>query len=142
MSDNTVYPDEVLRPRATSILNADAFAALSEIVSAAREYGRIRQEELTKRAAIEAEEHEQVSRIQAAEKILKLYFEQVFAERAQTSKAMFVRLDQAMDSGDPQMVHAVVRGIVDLAQASPLAGLDDFGKFWAELGTADNPVEL
>jgi hypothetical protein len=47
-----------------------------------------------------------------------------------------------MVSGDPQMVHAVVRGIVDLAQSSPLAGLDDFGKFWAELGSADNPVEL
>jgi hypothetical protein len=55
---------------------------------------------------------------------------------------MFVRLDQAMVSGDPQMVHAVVRGIVDLAQSSPLAGLDDFGKFWTELGTDDNPVEL
>ena len=40
------------------------------------------------------------------------------------------------------MVHAVVRGVVDLAQTSPLAGLEDFGKFWAELGTDDNPVEI
>jgi phage tail tape-measure protein len=124
------------------IPNADALAALHEIVAATREYGRIRQEETTKRAAIAAVEHIQVDRIHAAEKILRLYFERVFAERAQTSEEMFVRLDQAMDSGDPQMVHAVVRGIVDLAQASPLAGLEDFGKFWAELGTGDNPVEL
>lgn len=65
-----------------------------------------------------------------------------FAERAKTNEEMLARLDEAMDSGDPQMVHAVVRGMVDLAQASPLAGLEGFGKFWAELGTADNPVEL
>jgi hypothetical protein len=124
------------------IPNADALAALNEIVAAAREYGRIREQEQTKRAAIAAAEHVQIDRIHAAEKILRLYFDRVFAERAQTSDEMFARLDQAMDTGDPQMVHAVVRGIVDLAQASPLAGLEDFGKFWRELGTGDNPVEL
>ncbi len=141
MSDKPVRPDEVIS-KSTTIPNADALAALHEMVAAAREYGRIREEEQTKRAAIAYAEHVQVDRIHAAEKILRLYFERVFAEHAQTSEEMFVRLDRAMDSGDPQMVHAVVRGIVDLAQSSPLAGLEDFGKFWAELGTGDNPVEL
>lgn len=141
MTDKPVRPDEVISKSAT-IPNADALAALHEMVAAAREYGRIREEEQTKRAAIAAAEHVQVDRIHAAENILRLYFERVFAERAQTSDEMFARLDRAMDSGDPQMVHAVVRGIVDLAQSSPLAGLEDFGKFWAELGTGDNPVEL
>jgi hypothetical protein len=142
MFDATVHAGKVVRSKSSPIPNADAFAALNEIVAAAREYGRIRQEEQTKRAAIAAEEHAQVQRIHAAEQILRLYFDRVFAERARNSEEMFVRLDQAMDSGDPQMVHGVVRGIVDLAQSSPLAGLDDFGKFWAELGTDDNPVEL
>ena len=142
MSEVPVHRSEVVGSKLIPIPNADALAALREIVAAAREYGRIRQEEQTKRAAIAAVEHVQVDRIHAAEKILRLYFERVFAERAQTGEEMFVRLDQAMDSGDPQMVHAVVRGIVDLAQSSPLAGLEDFGKFWAELGTGDNPVEL
>ena len=142
MSDETVHVGKVVRSKSVPIPNADAFAALKEIVAAAREYGRIRQAQQTKRAAIAAAEHVQVARIHAAEKNLRPYFERVFAERAQTSGEMFVRLDQAMVSGDPQMVHAVVRGIVDLAQSSPLAGLDDFGKFWAELGTDDNPVEL
>lgn len=121
---------------------ADALAALREIVGAASEYTKLRQEEQTKRAAIAAEEHVQVDRIRAAEGVLRLYFDRVFAERRQASDAMFARLDEAMTTGDPQMVHAVVRGIVDLAESSPLAGLDDFGKFWAELGTGDKPVEL
>jgi hypothetical protein len=142
MPDATVHVGKVVQPKSVPIPIADAFAALNEIVAAAREYGRIRQAEQTKRAAIAAAEHVQVARIHAAEKNLRPYFERVFAERAQTSGEMFVRLDQAMDSGDPQLVHSVVRGIVDLAQSSPLAGLDDFGKFWAELGTGDNPVEL
>lgn len=142
MTDVPARRGEIVGSKRIAIPSADALAALHEIVAAAREYGRIRQEEQTKRAAIAAAEHVQVDRIHAAEEILRLYFERVFGERAQTSDEMFVRLDQAMDSGDPQMVHAVVRGIVDLAQSSPLAGLEDFGKFWAELGTGDNPVEL
>lgn len=142
MTDRIVPVGRSAEAKSLLALNVDAFAALKELVTAASEYGRIREEEQTKRAAIAAAEHVQIDRIQTAERILRLYFERVFAERKQTSDEMFARLDRAMDSGDPQVVHAVVRGIVDLAQNSPLAGLDDFGRFWSELGTADNPVEL
>lgn len=121
---------------------ADVFAALSDIVSAAREYTQIREVEQTKRAFIAAEEHIQIDRIHAAEEVLHQYFDRVFTERALTNKELFTRLDVAMESGDPQMVHAVVRGIVDLAQSSPLAGIEEFGKFWAELGTSSRPIEL
>ncbi|GAA3050982.1 hypothetical protein GCM10017562_12850 [Streptomyces roseofulvus] len=55
---------------------------------------------------------------------------------------MFVRLDRAMDSGDPRMVHPVVRATLELARSSPLAGLGDLGTFWAGLGTEDRPVGL
>ncbi len=142
MADVPVERGEVISGRSMPIPSADAFAALREIVDAAHDYVRIREEEQTKRAAITAAEHVQVDRIHAAEQILRLYFERVFDERAKTSDEMFARLDQAMESGDPQMVHAVVRGIVDLAASSPLSGLEDFGTFWAELGTSDNPIEL
>jgi hypothetical protein len=142
MADTPAKRGEIVASRRPQIPGTEALAALHEIVGAAREYGKIREEERTKRAAISAAEQVQVTRIRAAEQVLKLYFERAFAERARTSEEMFVRLDQAMESGDPQMVHAVVRGIVDLAASSPLAGLEDFGKFWAELGTPDNPVGL
>ncbi len=71
-----------------------------------------------------------------------MYFDRVFEERRQTSDEMFVRLDQALEAGDPQMVNAVVRGLVELAQSSPLSGMEDFGKFWADYGTPENPIEL
>lgn len=142
MSDKPVPAGRSAEARSSPDPTADALAALREVVSFGREYGRVKQEEQTKRAAIAAAEHVQIDRIRGAEKILRLYFDSVFAERRQTSEAMFDRLDTAMDLGDPQAVHGVVRGIVDLAQASPLAALEDFGKFWAELGTGDNPVNL
>lgn len=142
MPDSTARVGKIVKVGATHVASADAITAVRELVSAAREYGQIRQTELTRRSAIAAQEHMQVDRIRAAEEVLKLYFEREFEERAKNSKEMFARLDQAMDTGDPQMVHAVVRGIVDLAQSSPLSGLADFGKFWAELGTEHNPVEL
>lgn len=125
-----------------ALLNVDALAALGQIVTAAREYGLLKEQEQTKRAAIAHAERVHVDRIRAAERTLSVYFEQVFAERAKTNDEMFARLDQAMEAGDPQMVHAVVRGIVEVAQASPLAGVEDFGRFWAQLGTDENPIQL
>src|SRR5680860_66727 len=110
MPEKPALEGRIIDPKLPPISNSEALSALSQLVSAAREYGRTRQEEQTKRAEIAATEHVQVDRINAAEQILRLYFDRVFAERARTNEEMFVRLDQAMDSGDPQMVHAVVRG--------------------------------
>lgn len=125
-----------------AITPTDALNALGTIVHLAQEYGRLVQTEQTKRAAIAAAENMHVARVQAAESTLKMYFDRVFEERRQTSDEMFVRLDQALEAGDPQMVNAVVRGLVELAQSSPLSGMEDFGKFWADYGTPENPIEL
>ncbi|MCT1886733.1 hypothetical protein M3C36_16390, partial [Dietzia cinnamea] len=84
----------------------------------------------------------QVGRLQAAENTLRMYFDRVFEERRETNQAMFERLDQAMETGDPRLVQAVVSGIVELAQSSPLSELEDFGKFWSDFGTDENPLEL
>lgn len=119
-----------------------AIAALNTLVTAALDYGKVRQTEMAKRAAVSAAEHIEVERIHAAEGTLRQYFDEVFQERASQRAQMFERLDRALESGDPQMVHAVVRGIVEIAQSSPLSGVQEFGRFWAELGSPDTPVEL
>ena len=133
---------EVVGKDIGSIDVRDAFKALNTVVDAAREYGEISQVEQTKRAAIAAAESVQVARLQAAENTLRMYFDRVFEERRETNQAMFERLDQAVETGDPHMVQVVVRGIVELAQSSPLTDLEDFGKFWADFGTDENPIEL
>lgn len=135
-------PGEVVGKVIGSIDVFDAMKALNTVVEAAREYGEISQVEQSRRAAIAAAESVQVANLQAAENTLRMYFDRVFEERRETNQAMFKRLDQAMESGDPQLVQVVVRGIVELAQSSPLSGLEDFGKFWADIGTEGNPLEL
>lgn len=142
MTEPIVVPGSAGPQNSIEITGGAALSALTQIVGAASDYGKIRQQELTKREAIAAIERSELRRLQAAETTLRLYFDMVFAERAKTNEELFARLDQAVESGDPQMVHAVVRGIVDLAQTSPLKDLGGFGKFWAELGTADNPIEM
>ncbi|WP_404850534.1 hypothetical protein [Dietzia kunjamensis] len=135
-------PGEVVGKVIGSIEGLDALKALNTVVAAAREYGEISQTEQSRRAAIAAAESVQVARLQAAEKTLRLYFDRVFEERRETNQAMFERLDQAMETGDPRLVQAVVSGIVELAQSSPLSELEDFGKFWSDFGTDENPLEL
>lgn len=135
-------PGEVVDKAIGSIDALDAMKALNTVVAAAREYGEISQVEQSRRAAIAAAEAVQVGRLEAAENTLRMYFDRVFEERRETNRAMFERLDQAMETGDPHLVQAVVRGIVDLAQSSPLSHLEDFGKFWADFGTEENPLEL
>ncbi len=142
MNDNSMERAGSVDRVVAIVTNVDAIAAVRELVSAASEYGRVREQEQTKRAVIAATERAFVARIHSAETVLRDYFERAFAERAKVSEEMFARLDHALESGDPQLVHAVVRGVVDLAQASPLAGLEDFGKFWAQLGTPDEPIQL
>jgi len=135
-------PGEVVGKALGSIEVFDAMKALNTVVAAAREYGEISQTEQSRRAAIAAAEAVQVGRLQAAENTLRMYFDRVFEERRETNQAMFERLDQAMETGDPRLVQAVVSGIVELAQSSPLSELEDFGKFWSDFGTDENPLEL
>lgn len=142
MADLTNDHGEIIPSRPGLVVDADALTALTHVVSTALDFMKIREEERTKRTVIKATEQVRVRQFRAAEETLKLYFDQVFAERERISADLFARLDRAFESGDAQMVTAVIGGIVGLAQSSPLAGLGDFGKFWKQLGTPEDPVEL
>ena len=47
-----------------------------------------------------------------------------------------------MDNGDGESVHAVLRGIVDIARTSPLAELGDLSQIRAALDDPDQVWEL
>lgn len=120
----------------------DGFAALTQMVEAARECVGVIQTESTKRASIGAFEAAEVARIKAAEKVLRGYFEQVFAERRANFDELFARLDQAIDAGNSEAINVVVRGIVDIARTSPLADLGDLGQIRAALDDPDHVFDL
>lgn len=116
--------------------------ALKEIVETAQECIIVTQTEGTKRATIRAYEQTEIARIKAAEKVLKNYFEQAFAERRNNFEELFSRLDQALDAGNGEAINAVVRGIVDIAKTSPLADLGDLSQIRAALDNPDHVFDL
>ncbi|MGE5765368.1 MAG: hypothetical protein ACM3ZF_16325 [Mycobacterium leprae] len=107
---------EVLRRVAGKPIDAaTAFAALADLIDAVSEYGRIREEERTKRRAIAAYEKIELERIRAAEAILSDYFVHVFHERSSTFDALFARLDQAAEADDSKTVSETLGAIVAIA---------------------------
>ena len=133
----------VLPPMAGSALRAvDALGALNNVVDGTLDYLRLREEEETKRAKIDAYATVEVARIQQASSLLKQYFEQVFAERSTTIDGLFRHLDNAMASGDAAASAAAVQGIVDLAKSSPLADIGDLSQVREALDDPDHVWEL
>ena len=133
----------VLPPAEKSPLRSvDALGALNNVVDGALDYLRLREEEQTKRAGIDAYATVEVARIQQASSLLKGYFEQVFAERGKTIDGLFRHLDDAMTSGDSAAAATALEGIVDLAKSSPLAAMGDLTQVRKALDDPDHVWEL
>lgn len=120
----------------------DGIAALNQMVEAARDCIHTHEVESTKRARMDAYESTEVARIRAAEAVLKDYFTQAFAERRAVFEELFARLDRALDEGNGEVLHMVVRGIVDVARTSPLADLGDLSQIRAALDDPNQVWEL
>lgn len=128
MTDKAPKTAKVTKPTqfiGNAAKQADALAALNNVVEAGREYLRLREEESTKRARIDAYRTLETERIRAAERVLSDFFDHVFAERAGNFDEMWTRLDAAAEAGDDDTVRTMLGGIVQLAQTSPLSGLAD-----------------
>lgn len=134
-----VHTARVVSGGARAATSMQGFDALNDIVSAARECITVHQVESTKRAKIAAYEAAEVARIKAAEAVLLNYFDQVFKERQSNFEELFKRLDSALEAQDGETVNLMVRGIVDIAQSSPLADLGDLSQIRAAL---DDPNQV
>ncbi|GAC84578.1 hypothetical protein GP2_024_00050 [Gordonia paraffinivorans NBRC 108238] len=134
---------DVIPPRKKATPGAlEGFAALNQLVGAARECITIHALENTKQARIQAYAHTEIARIKAAESVLRDYFAQAFAERRVTTDAMFERLDAAIETGDSQVISDVVRAVVDIAKSSPLKDMGDLSQIRAALDDPDQVWDL
>lgn len=123
---------------ASEVTVADAMAALTKIVEAVRTH----ELESTKREKLRTYAETEVERINASERVLKVYFDRVFEERRETNRDLFARLDAALESGDAANVQAVVGGIVEIARHSPLANLGNLGQLRAALDDPNTVFEF
>lgn len=137
MSDqNNTYEGAVLPPKAPEglaaiaekLTAADAFGALRQIVDVVRESLLIHEAESTKREKLRTYRETEVARIEASERILREYFDRVFAERRETHAQLFASLNLALASGDVTAIQTVVGGIVEVARTSPLGSIGNLGE--------------
>ncbi|MDT3344474.1 hypothetical protein [Microbacterium aquilitoris] len=127
---------------AGEITGVDALAALNQLVAAARESIEIHETESTKREKLRTYRETEVRRIKSSEKMLKQYFDQIFAERAETHRKLFAGLDVALESGDTAALQTIVGGIVEVARTSPLAGIGDIAELKRAMEDPDAVFDL
>lgn len=139
MADQKKNP---LARMAGEITGADALAALTQLVHAARESIEIHETESTKREKLRTYRETEVRRIKSSEKVLKEYFDRMFAERAETHKKLFASLDVALDSGDASALQTIVGSIVEVARTSPLAGIGNIAELKRAMEDPDAVFEL
>lgn len=121
---------------------ADALSALTQIVGVVGESIKIHEAESTKREKLKTYRATEVARIKSSEKILRKYFDQIFAERSETHRRLFENLEAALASGNVEAMQAVVGGIVDVARTSPLADIGNIGELRRAMDDPNTIFEL
>lgn len=120
----------------------DAFNALSVLVNATSEAFSTHQVEKTKRDQLRTYRETEIAQIKSSEKMLRDYFDRIFAERRQIHTKLFDTLDHALETGDAAVVQSVVGGIVDVATSSPLADLGNLGELRRAMNDPNAIFEL
>jgi hypothetical protein len=133
---------EVVNTAVDRITSAEAFGSLKEIVTVVQGLIQLHEEQSTKRGQLVTYRETQIARIQLVENTLHRYLDLTFAERRETNKRLFDSLDAAVRSGDVPAMQAVVAGIVQVAQTSPLADLGNIAELVKAMDDPDAVFEL
>ncbi len=100
--------------------------AVNNIFSAAFEYGKIKEEEETKRVEIISSSNEAIERIRASKEIFLEFLKQEYNERYFVYSELFKRLDQAIEKQDVEVVSLVMSGILEQIKKNPFANFKEF----------------
>lgn len=133
---------EVVNTVVDRITSAEAFGSLKEIVTVVQGLIQLHEEQSTKREQLVTYRETQIARIKLVENTLHRYLDLTFAERRDTNKRLFDSLDVAVRSGDVPAMQAVVAGIVQVAQTSPLADLGNIAELVKAMDDPDAVFEL
>ncbi|MEZ5110339.1 MAG: hypothetical protein R2732_02395 [Microbacteriaceae bacterium] len=132
----------VVKRMVGEISGPDALAALNQLVTAARESIEIHETESTKREKLKTYRETEVRRIKSSEKVLREYFDRIFAERQATHARLFASLDVALEAGDTAALQSIVGGIVEVAKTSPLSGIGNIAELKRAMEDPDAVFDL
>lgn len=103
--------------------DVDPLKAVTEMVAAYRAYQVTREQEVTKRRQIEADEAVALAEIASRRELVMEYLRRSFDERAENFQSLFKRIDEAVGRGDVQALALLANSLVELAKSSPFKDL-------------------
>ena len=114
-----------VKKAANTVSIGDPLSALKTMVESTTDYLKLRELEQTKRSDINARRDTEIEKIRAASESLRDYLDRAFAERRHHTDELFARYDDAIERGDGAAATVALKGVVEIAQASPLGNLAD-----------------
>lgn len=106
----------------------EVLAAISTLAQVSNETIKYVAEQETKREEIRAERDVAIARINAMSDSIKLYLEKTFDERSAIFSKQFEAVDEALRTGNTEMLALTLNSINTLAASSPFKSLADIGQ--------------
>lgn len=101
---------------------------LKTLTDAITEYGKVVEQEKTKRLGIEAQRDVMLEHVRAQKEVLMTYLQGSFRERALVLDKSFGLLDRGLETGDAAVMQAAIAMIVQTVQHSPFKDAQDLTK--------------
>lgn len=112
------------------------------LVKSYQEYQQIREQEITKRAQVEAWKQITLANIETKRQALIHYLRHSFDEREQNFQRLFAYIDSATACGDNAQLALLLNTLVKYAQTSPFSQLADLAQLQANLADPNHVWEL
>ncbi|MBQ9546617.1 MAG: hypothetical protein IJU90_04965 [Bacteroidales bacterium] len=106
----------------------EVLAAISTLAQVSNETIKYVAEQETKREEIHAKRDVAIARINAMSDSIKLYLEKTFDERSAIFSKQFEAIDEALRTGNTEMLALTLNSINTLAASSPFKSLADIGQ--------------
>ena len=99
--------------------------SMETLYSAYFNYKSVAQVESTKREAIAAWRDVKLHELTNQREVLEQFMKETFKERASVIEGFFEKLDQAIESGNDNLLEKSIMGILTIAKSSPLLQAKD-----------------
>lgn len=98
---------------------------LTTLTNAITEYGKVVEQEKTKRLGIEAQRDVMLEHLRGQKEVVMTFLQASFRERAYVLDKSFGLLDRGIETGDPSIMQAALTMIVTTVQHSPFKDARD-----------------
>lgn len=113
---------------------ADLLKVMETFIQAKKEYGIVKEQEVTKRMAIDNDLTKYLKKVENSREILIGHLSEQYSIRRESMNGIFERLDRALDENKDEVAIAALNTLEGIIKTSPLTEIDKIGKAFEEDG--------